>query len=57
MMIVIALALASTLATRGAHAPAACPGETTLEINACFGERLQRADAELARYEPRRAVV
>ncbi|HLZ76236.1 lysozyme inhibitor LprI family protein [Phenylobacterium sp.] len=49
-MFVLALALASTLATRGAHAPPGCPGETTLEINACFGERLQRADAELARY-------
>jgi uncharacterized protein YecT (DUF1311 family) len=50
MIFGLALALASTLATHGAHAQPGCPGENTLEINACFSGRLQRADAELARY-------
>jgi uncharacterized protein YecT (DUF1311 family) len=49
-MILIALAVASTLATRAAPATPACPGENTLQINACFGERFKQADAELARY-------
>jgi uncharacterized protein YecT (DUF1311 family) len=49
-MLLLALALASTLATRGAQATPSCPGENTLQINACFGERLKRADADLARY-------
>jgi uncharacterized protein YecT (DUF1311 family) len=49
-MILVALAVASTLATRGAPPTPACPGENTLQINACFGERLKQADGELARY-------
>jgi uncharacterized protein YecT (DUF1311 family) len=50
MIIGLALAMATTLATRGALPTPPCPGENTLQINACFSGRLQRADAELARY-------
>ena len=50
MSVLLALALSSTLATRGAPQTPACPDGTTLDTNRCFNDRLERANADLSRY-------
>jgi uncharacterized protein YecT (DUF1311 family) len=50
MSALLVVALTTTLATRGAPVTPACPDGTTLDINRCFSDRLDRADADLARY-------
>jgi uncharacterized protein YecT (DUF1311 family) len=50
MSALLVLALTSTLATHGTAESPACPGGTTLEINRCYSGRLERAEADLARY-------
>jgi uncharacterized protein YecT (DUF1311 family) len=46
----LVLALAAAFATHVAAQTSRCPGETTTENNQCFNDRLDRANADLARY-------
>jgi uncharacterized protein YecT (DUF1311 family) len=48
----ISLAILAAVSAVNAAQPAAppCPGETTLEINACLGRQLDAVDADLSRY-------
>jgi uncharacterized protein YecT (DUF1311 family) len=50
MIIALAFAAASTLATQGIRPTPACPGHNTREVNRCLNERLARADDDLGRY-------
>ena len=50
MIIALAFAAASTLATQGIRPTPACPGQNTREVNRCLNQRLARADDDLSRY-------
>jgi len=50
LSLVLMLAATAAFATHAAAQPAHCPGETTADNNQCFSERLDRANADLARY-------
>jgi uncharacterized protein YecT (DUF1311 family) len=49
MSLLLALTLATTLATQAVADPP-CPDGTTLDMNKCYEQRADRADASLARY-------
>lgn len=44
------LPVALLVASAAPSAPAACPGSTTIEVNACRKQAFDRADAQLNRY-------
>ena len=50
MSVFLVMALTSTLATHGAPETPPCPDGTTLDTNRCFSDRLESANADLARY-------
>jgi len=49
-MIALAVLAATTSLAATRAPPSPCPGETTLEINACLSQQLDKVDSDLARY-------